>query len=60
MSGSRVDALPFSAGHLIRVCGIDKIVSPTLKDALRQIQGHVYPLEDARARKACGTTSRIG
>jgi L-lactate utilization protein LutB len=59
MSGSRVGAWPFGAGHLILVCGINKIV-PTLEDALRRIREYAYPLEDARARKAYGTPSQIG
>jgi L-lactate utilization protein LutB len=59
MSGSRVGAWPFGAGHLVLVCGINKIV-PTLADALRRIREYTYPLEDARARKAYGTPSQIG
>ena len=59
MSGSRIGAWPFAAGHLILVCGINKIV-PTLDDALRRIREFAYPLEDARARKAYGTPSQIG
>ncbi|MGA2933598.1 MAG: lactate utilization protein [Methanomicrobiales archaeon] len=59
MSGSRVGAWPFGAGHLILVCGINKIV-PTLEDALRRIREYAYPLEDARARKAYGIPSQIG
>ena len=59
MSGSRVGAWPFAAGHLILVCGTNKIV-PTLEDALRRIREYACPLEDARARKAYGTPSRIG
>ena len=59
MSGSRVGAWPFAAGHLILVCGINKIV-PTLEDALRRVWEYAYPLEDARARKAYGIPSQIG
>jgi hypothetical protein len=59
MSGSRVGAWPFGAGHLILVCGINKIV-PTLGDALQRIREYAYPLEDARARRAYGTPSQIG
>jgi len=59
MSGSRVGAWPFAAGHLILVCGINKIV-PTLEEALRRIREYAYPLEDARARKAYGIQSQIG
>ena len=59
MSGSRVGAWPYGAGHLVLVCGVNKIV-PTLEDALRRIREYAYPLEDARAKKAYGTPSQIG
>jgi len=59
MSGSRVGAWPFAAGHLILVSGVNKIV-PTLDDALRRVREYAYPLEDARARRAYGIPSRIG
>ena len=59
MSGSRVGAWPFAAGHLILVCGINKIV-PTLEDALHRVREYAYPLEDARAKKAYGIPSQIG
>ena len=59
MSGSRVGAWPFGAGHLILVCGVNKIV-PTLDDALRRIREYAYPLENARAKKAYGIPSQIG
>lgn len=58
-TGSRVGAWPFAAKNLILVAGVNKIV-PTLDDALRRIRGYAYPLEDARAKKASGTPSRIG
>jgi hypothetical protein len=54
-SGSRVGAWPFAAGHLILVSRINKIV-PTLKDALRRVWEHAYPLEDVRARKTTGAS----
>ena len=59
MSGSRVGAWPFAAGHLVLVVGINKIV-PTLEDALRRVREYAYRLEDARARKAYGIPSMIG
>jgi len=59
MSGSRVGAWPFGAGHLILVCGINKI-APTLDEALRRVREYAYPLEDARAKQAYGTPSQIG
>jgi len=58
-SGSRVGAWPFAAGHLVIVCGVNKIV-PTLDDALRRVREYAYPLENARAMKAYGTPSQIG
>jgi len=58
-TGSRVGAWPFAAGNLILVVGINKIV-PTLDAALRRIREYSFPLEDARAKKAYGTPSRIG
>ncbi|HSD57683.1 MAG TPA: lactate utilization protein [Methanotrichaceae archaeon] len=58
-TGSRVGAWPFAAKSLILVAGVNKVV-PTLEDALRRIREYAYPLEDARARKASGTPSRIG
>lgn len=58
-SGSRVSAYPFAAERLILVSGIQKI-TPTLGDAMRRVREYVYPLEDARARKAYGSPSAIG
>jgi hypothetical protein len=58
-TGSRVGAWPFAAGHLILVCGINKIV-PTLDDALRRVFEYAYPLENARAKRAYGIPSQIG
>jgi L-lactate utilization protein LutB len=58
-SGSRVGAWPFAAGHLIIAAGANKIV-PALEDALRRVREYAFPLEDTRARRACGTPSSIG
>jgi LUD domain len=58
-SGSRVGAWPFAAGHLILVSGTNKIV-PTLGDALSRICEYAYPLENIRAKRAYGTSSKIG
>ncbi len=57
-SGSRVGAWPFAAGHVIIVCGINKIV-PTLDDAIVRVREYVYPLENSRAHHAYGTPSMI-
>jgi nitrogen regulatory protein PII-like uncharacterized protein len=58
-TGSRVGAWPFAAKKLILVSGVNKIV-PTLQDALLRVNDYAFPLENARVRKASGTTSRIG
>jgi len=58
-SGSRVGAWPFAAKHLVLVSGVNKIV-PTLSDALQRVMEYAFPLEDARAKKALGTSSWIG
>jgi hypothetical protein len=58
-TGSRVGAWPFAAKNLMLISGVNKIV-PTLQDALQRIKEYAYPLEDARARKASGTSSQIG
>jgi L-lactate utilization protein LutB len=58
-SGSRVGAWPFAAKNLILVSGVNKIV-PTLQDALQRVREYAYPLEDARIKKAQGTSSQIG
>jgi hypothetical protein len=58
-TGSRVGAWPFAAGHLVIVAGTNKIV-PSLDDALRRVREYAFPLENARAKHAYGTPSRIG
>jgi L-lactate utilization protein LutB len=58
-TGSRTGAWPFAAGHLIIVCGTNKIAA-TLEEALRRIREYALPLENARAKHAYGTPSRIG
>jgi L-lactate utilization protein LutB len=58
-SGSRVGAWPFAAGKLIIVAGINKIV-PSLPDAMLRVWEYSYKLEDARVRRAQGTSSMIG
>ncbi len=59
MTGSRTGAWLYSAGHLILVAGVNKIV-PTLDNALRRIREYAFPLEDARAQHAYGIHSAIG
>jgi nitrogen regulatory protein PII-like uncharacterized protein len=58
-TGSRVGAWPFAAKNLVLVSGVNKIV-PTLHDAMQRVMEYAYPLEDARAKKALGTSSWIG
>jgi len=57
-SGSRVGAFPFAAKNLVIVSGVNKIV-PTLQDAFDRLKNTVFPLEDARARKAYGMGSSM-
>lgn len=57
--GSRVGAWHFAAGHLILVCGINKIV-PTLDDAMRRVREYVYPLERIRAIRKYREQSHLG
>lgn len=58
-SGSRVGAFPFAAKNLILVSGTNKIV-PDVAAALDRIRHYVYPLENARAKKAYGRGSTTG
>jgi len=58
-SGSRVGAFPFAAKRLILVAGYQKITD-SLEDAMRRVREYVYPMEDARARKAYGMPSSLG
>jgi L-lactate utilization protein LutB len=58
-AGSRVGAWHFAAGHLILVCGINKIV-PTLDDAMRRVREYVCPLENIRASRKYGEPSQLG
>jgi hypothetical protein len=58
-SGSRVSAYPFAAGKVILLVGIQKTCT-NLAMAMQRVREHVFPLEDARARKAYGTGSAFG
>ncbi len=58
-TGSRVGAWPFAAKHLILVSGVNKVV-PTLNDALRRVWEYAFPLENARVKKASGSSSKMG
>lgn len=52
-TGSQLPHLAFTSPHIILVVSTQKIM-PTLTDALRRLEEHVVPLEDARALKAYG------
>ncbi len=58
-SGSRVGAYPFAAKAVILVVGAQKITA-NLEQAMRRVREYVFPLEDARARKAYGTGTNFG
>jgi L-lactate utilization protein LutC len=57
-SGSQIGPIASGAGHLVLVIGSQKIV-PTLDDAFRRIEEHVFPWEDARLRELLGVPTKI-
>ncbi|WP_436772271.1 LUD domain-containing protein [Yinghuangia sp. YIM S09857] len=57
-SGSQLPAYSGGAAHAIFVVGGQKLV-PDLATALRRIEQHALPLEDARARRVYGSPSAI-
>lgn len=59
MTGSRIGAWPFAAGHLIIVAGVNKIM-PDLDAAMKRIREYAFPLEDVRAQHVYGIHSRMG
>lgn len=52
-SGSQLPHIVFTSPNLIFVVSTKKIV-PTFEDAMKRLQDHVIPLEDARARESYG------
>lgn len=58
-SGSRVSAFPYAAQHLILVAGIQKITL-NIETGMRRIREYVFPLENARAKRAYGQGSSYG
>ncbi|MBI5470153.1 lactate utilization protein [Candidatus Kaiserbacteria bacterium] len=50
-TGSQLPHIAYSSQNLILVVSTKKIV-PTLLDAIRRLEEHVVPLEDARMKKA--------
>jgi LUD domain len=57
-SGSQLPAYAGGAGHAIWIVGAQKVV-PDLSTAMRRIENHALPLEDARARSTYGQPSAI-
>lgn len=51
LTGTKVGAFNHAAGHLVLVCGTQKIV-PTFADAVKRTEEFCLPLESARARIA--------
>jgi hypothetical protein len=58
VSGSQLGPYASGAGKVILVAGTNKIVTD-LDEALRRVEEHSLPLEDARAREAYGMGSSI-
>ncbi|MEV5849652.1 LUD domain-containing protein [Streptomyces sp. NPDC051985] len=57
-SGSQLPANAGGAAHAVWVVGAQKVV-PDLDAALRRVQEHALPLEDARAREVYGSPSAV-
>jgi YkgG family uncharacterized protein len=57
-SGSQIGPYASGAGKLILVVGSQKIV-PDLETALRRINEHVFPYEDARLRETLGVGTKL-
>ena len=51
LTGTKVGAFLYSAGHLVLVCGTNKIV-PSFEEAIKRTEQYCVPLESARARVA--------
>ncbi|MGW2377069.1 nuclear transport factor 2 family protein [Kitasatospora sp. NPDC001683] len=57
-SGSQLPANAGGAGHAVWIVGAQKVV-PDLPTAMRRLEEHALPLEDARARAAYGQPSAV-
>jgi hypothetical protein len=57
-SGSQMGPYSGSSGHLILVVGSQKLV-PDLDTAIRRINSHVFPYEDARLREQMGVGTKV-
>lgn len=51
LTGTKTGAFSYAAGHLVVVCGTNKIV-PSFSDAVKRTEEYCLPLESARARIA--------
>lgn len=57
-SGSQLPANAGGAGHAVWIIGAQKVV-PDLPTALRRVEEHALPLENARAQAVYGMPSAI-
>ena len=57
-TGSQLPGYAYGAGKVIWVVGTQKLVR-NLDEAMKRIQEHTFPLEDARARKVYGVGSNV-
>jgi hypothetical protein len=57
-SGSQLPAYAGGAAHAIWIVGAQKVV-PDLRTALRRVEEHAFPLENARAQAVYGSPSAI-
>jgi hypothetical protein len=57
-SGSQLPAYAYGGGKVIWVVGTQKIVK-NMDDAMKRLQEHTFPLENARAQKVYGVGSAI-
>jgi hypothetical protein len=57
-SGSQMGPYSGSSGHLILAVGSQKLV-PDLDTAIRRINSHVFPYEDARLREQMGVGTKV-
>ncbi|MBW8798646.1 MAG: nuclear transport factor 2 family protein [Streptomyces sp.] len=58
LGGSQLPANAGGAAHAVWVVGAQKVV-PDLNTALRRVEEHALPLEDARAREVYGSPSAV-
>ena len=58
-SGSQLPAYVFTSPNVIWVAGTQKI-TPNLESAVKRVREHVFPLEDARMKRAGYPGSAIG